>query len=58
MDILLIGYSKMDGAMLRQWACNVANKFTVAHPAKLGLPEGVAHVSKATDRMHARGLGN
>ena len=33
MNILLIGCGKMGGAMLRQWATNEANKFTVADPA-------------------------
>jgi pyrroline-5-carboxylate reductase len=49
MNILLIGCGKMGGAMLRQWASNDDNHFTVADPAALGLPEGVKHVSKATE---------
>lgn len=49
MNILLIGCGKMGGAMLRQWASNKDNQFTVADPAALGLPTGVKHVSKATE---------
>jgi pyrroline-5-carboxylate reductase len=48
MNILLIGCGKMGGAMLRQWASNDDNRFTVADPAASDFPEGVAHVSKAT----------
>lgn len=48
MNILLIGCGKMGGAMLRQWAKNSENRFTVADPAATELPDGVAHVSKAT----------
>jgi pyrroline-5-carboxylate reductase len=49
MNILLIGCGKMGGAMLRQWARHDDHRFTVADPAATDLPEGVAHVSKATD---------
>ncbi len=49
MDILLIGCGKMGGAMLRQWTSHGAHSFTVADPAATGLPDGVTHVSKATD---------
>ncbi|KQI70970.1 pyrroline-5-carboxylate reductase [Loktanella sp. 5RATIMAR09] len=49
MNILLIGCGKMGGAMLRQWASHGGNTFTVADPAANDLPDGVAHVSKATD---------
>jgi pyrroline-5-carboxylate reductase len=48
MNILLIGCGKMGGAMLRQWAQNSENRFTVADPAASDLPPGVEHVSKAT----------
>jgi pyrroline-5-carboxylate reductase len=49
MNILLIGCGKMGGAMLRQWVGNDGNRFTVADPAISDLPEGVRHVSKATE---------
>ena len=49
MNILLIGCGKMGGAMLRQWASNNDNHFTVADPAACDLPEGVRHVSKTTE---------
>ncbi len=49
MNILLIGCGKMGGAMLRQWTNQGAHHFTVADPAANDLPDGVAHVSKATD---------
>ena len=49
MNILLIGCGKMGGAMLRQWVAKGDNRFTVADPAATDVPEGVAHVSKATD---------
>jgi len=48
MNILLIGCGKMGGAMLRQWAKDGDNSFTVADPVKPDLPAGVRHVSKAT----------
>ena len=48
MNILLIGCGKMGGAMLRQWTSHSAHDFTVADPAANDLPDGVAHVSKAT----------
>lgn len=48
MNILLIGCGKMGGAMLRQWISHGAHHFTVADPAADDLPDGVAHVSKAT----------
>ncbi|MEQ6247679.1 pyrroline-5-carboxylate reductase [Sulfitobacter sp. HNIBRBA3233] len=53
MNILLIGCGKMGGAMLRQWAAGGGNSFTVADPVKPDLPEGVSHVSKATDLPEA-----
>ncbi|MGZ9810523.1 pyrroline-5-carboxylate reductase family protein [Pseudoroseicyclus sp. H15] len=46
MKILLIGCGKMGGAMLRQWAGNSANDFTVADPAASDLPAGVTHVTE------------
>ena len=49
MKVLLIGCGKMGGAMLRQWVGNDGNNFTVADPGVLELPEGVKHVSKATE---------
>lgn len=49
MNILLIGCGKMGGAMLRQWARHDDHRFTVADPAATELPNGVTHVSKATD---------
>jgi len=49
MKILLIGCGKMGGALLRQWASNDNNQFTVADPAAADFPEGVKHVSKATE---------
>lgn len=49
MNILLIGCGKMGGAMLRQWTSCGDNSFTVADPAASNLPDGVTHVSKATD---------
>ncbi|MBT8411015.1 MAG: pyrroline-5-carboxylate reductase [Octadecabacter sp.] len=49
MNILLLGCGKMGGAMLRQWARHDDHRFTVADPAATGLPDGVEHVSKATD---------
>ena len=49
MQILLIGCGKMGGAMLRQWAGVAEYDITVADPAATGLPDGVTHVSKATD---------
>ncbi len=49
MNILLIGCGKMGSAMLRQWAGVGGYHFTVADPAATDLPEGVSHVSKATD---------
>lgn len=49
MNILLIGCGKMGGAMLRQWTSHGAHSFTVADPAANDLPDGVTHVSKATD---------
>ena len=49
MNILLIGCGKMGGAMLRQWTRHGAHSFTVADPAASDLPDGVTHVSKATD---------
>ncbi|MBU2358443.1 MAG: pyrroline-5-carboxylate reductase [Alphaproteobacteria bacterium] len=49
MNILLIGCGKMGGAMLRQWTSHGAHSFTVADPAASDLPDGVTHVSKATD---------
>ena len=49
MNILLIGCGKMGGAMLRQWTSHGAHHFTVADPAENDLPDGVTHVSKATD---------
>jgi pyrroline-5-carboxylate reductase len=49
MNILLIGCGKMGGAMLRQWVRHDSNRFTVADPAAMDLPDGVAHVSKATE---------
>lgn len=49
MKILLIGCGKMGGAMLRQWVRHGAHSFTVADPMASDLPDGVAHVSKATD---------
>lgn len=49
MNILLIGCGKMGGAMLRQWTSHGEHSFTVADPAASDLPEGVVHVSKATD---------
>ena len=49
MNILLIGCGKMGGAMLRQWTAHGEHSFTVADPAANDLPDGVAHVSKATD---------
>ena len=49
MNILMIGCGKMGGAMLRQWAHHDHHRFTVADPAATDLPNGVAHVSKATD---------
>lgn len=49
MNILLLGCGKMGGAMLRQWARYDDHSFTVADPAAADLPDGVAHVSKATD---------
>jgi pyrroline-5-carboxylate reductase len=49
MKILLIGCGKMGGAMLHQWVRHGENEFTVADPAAPELPEGVAHVTKATD---------
>lgn len=49
MNILLIGCGKMGGAMLRQWATNEANKFTVADPAATDLPDVVTHVTAAAD---------
>lgn len=48
MNILLIGCGKMGGAMLGRWAAHGAHRFTVADPAATDLPEGVAHVTKAT----------
>lgn len=52
MKILLIGCGKMGGAMLRQWAENPANAFSVADPAATDLPEGVTHVT-APDTLSA-----
>ena len=49
MKVLLIGCGKMGGAMLRQWADTDAYHITVADPAATDLPDGVTHVSKATD---------
>ncbi len=49
MNILLIGCGKMGGAMLRQWAKHKSNQFTVADPAATDLPEGVTHVTQASD---------
>lgn len=49
MKILLIGCGKMGGAMLRQWADTDDYHITVADPAATDLPDGVKHVSKATD---------
>lgn len=49
MDILLIGCGKMGGAMLDQWIRHGDHRFTVADPAAQDLPDGVGHVSKATD---------
>ncbi|SEL29184.1 pyrroline-5-carboxylate reductase [Pacificibacter marinus] len=49
MNILLIGCGKMGGAMLRQWASNDNNHFTVADPAARDLPKGVKHVSKMAE---------
>jgi pyrroline-5-carboxylate reductase len=49
MNILLIGCGKMGGAMLRRWAGCPNNQFTVADPAATDLPEGVDHVSAATE---------
>jgi pyrroline-5-carboxylate reductase len=49
MKVLLIGCGKMGGAMLRQWVGNDGNNFTIADPGVLELPEGVKHVSKATE---------
>lgn len=49
MNILLIGCGKMGGAMLRQWVRHDNHTFTVADPAATDLPDGVNHVSKATD---------
>lgn len=49
MKILLIGCGKMGGAMLRQWCRHGDHQFTVADPAAIAQPEGVAHVSKATE---------
>ncbi len=48
MNILLIGCGKMGGAMLRQWAKDANNSFTVADPVKPELPDSVRHVSKPT----------
>jgi pyrroline-5-carboxylate reductase len=53
MKILLIGCGKMGGAMLRQWVRHDGNDFTVADPAPQELPEGVAHVTKATSLPEA-----
>lgn len=49
MKVLLIGCGKMGGAMLRQWISHGAHHFTVADPAGHDLPDGVVHVTKATD---------
>ena len=49
MKILLIGCGKMGGAMLRQWVDADAYDVTVADPSATNLPDGVSHVSKATD---------
>jgi pyrroline-5-carboxylate reductase len=49
MKILLIGCGKMGGAMLRRWASDDTHQFTVADPTLTYLPDGVSHVSKATD---------
>lgn len=49
MNILMIGCGKMGGAMLRQWTSQGDHSFTVADPAASDLPDGVTHVSKATD---------
>lgn len=49
MKVLLIGCGKMGGTMLRQWGGNDGNHFTLADPAVSELPEGVRHVSKATE---------
>ncbi len=49
MNILLIGCGKMGGAMLRQWTSHGTHRFTVADPAATDLPDGVTHVSKATN---------
>ena len=38
----------MGGAMLRQWVNHDGNQFTVADPAATDLPQGIAHVTKAT----------
>ncbi|QXT39052.1 pyrroline-5-carboxylate reductase family protein [Gymnodinialimonas ceratoperidinii] len=53
MKILLIGCGKMGGAMLRQWVKHEGKTFTVADPAPQDLPEGVAHVTKATSLPEA-----
>lgn len=53
MNILVIGCGKMGGAMLRQWVGTNGQRFTVADPAATDLPEGVSHVSKATDLQSA-----
>jgi len=49
MKILLIGCGKMGGAMLCRWTRHGEHSFTVADPAANDLPDGVAHVSNATD---------
>ncbi len=53
MNILLIGCGKMGGAMLRQWTNHGEHSFTVADPVANDLPDGVSHVSKATELQPA-----
>lgn len=49
MKILLIGCGKMGGAMLRRWTRSGEHSLTVADPGANDVPDGVEHVSKATD---------
>jgi len=48
MNILLIGCGKMGGAMLRQWVRHGDHALTVADPAATDVPDGVTHVTNAT----------
>ncbi len=49
MNVLLIGCGKMGGAMLRRWVRHDDVRFTVADPAAHDLPQGVTHVSDASE---------